>query len=232
MSNYEIPKTTEKRTLCCFVLDVSGSMSTNNNIDEMNAALNDFVKEISGDIDFVNNIEIAVVTFDDQVNVIQDAALSEDVPPLQLLTGGTTAMVDGVRKGIEVITVRKDYYKRSGLPYTRSFLVLITDGAPDSGQDVAGLARQIEQDTKSGRYVFMSLGVSGADMNVLEQISGYLGDGHGGYDRIKPLPLKGAAFKGFFSFIAQSSKAASAKAGSKTNDGIDSSVVPDWLLGT
>jgi len=237
MAGYEIPTSTEKRTLVCFVLDVSGSM-VGDPITELNTALNEFVHEMANDITFAHNIEVSVVTFDSNVKVLQDAILSDEITHnFQLRPSGTTALVDGVRKGIEIVNDRKQYYKQYGLLYTRAFIVLVTDGAPDSDQDVSGLKKQIENDTKNGKYVFMSLGVTGADMNVLQNISGYLETGRNpdgsikGYELIKPLPLKGTAFKGFFQFIAQSSKAASTQAGTATTDGIDTKIMPDWLLG-
>lgn len=229
MTIFEAPSSTEKRTLVTFVLDRSGSMN-GTPIQELNNAMNEFIREMSTDVDFCQNIEVAVISFDDQIIDELPPTLAEDIHnPINLTARGLTYTVEALNHAIDVVADRKTYYRNFGLSYTRSFIVLITDGYPDGGQDVQALASRIEKDTKDGRYVFIALGVSGADMQMLDYISGYLESSTGGYDKVVPLHLQGSQFSGFFKFIAQSSKTVSGTAGANGSDGISSSSFPDWL---
>jgi uncharacterized protein YegL len=40
------------------------------------------------------------------------------------------------------------------------WIILITDGAPDSGQDIHGLAREIHDGVNSKAFVFLAVGVA------------------------------------------------------------------------
>ena len=77
--------------------------------------------------------------------------------------------------------------------------MLITDGEPDEGQDVYGLGERIKEDMSEKKYVFMPLGVRGADMDVLAQLCGELNG-----KKITPLPLDGQKFASFFKWLSAS----------------------------
>ncbi len=62
-----------------------------------------------------------------------------------LTTKDSTALVDGVREAIRLTNNRKNWYKQTGQPYLRPWIILITDGEPDSDQDINALANEIEK---------------------------------------------------------------------------------------
>ena len=70
----------------------------------------------------------------------------------------------------------------------------MTDGEPDEFQDVIGLASRIKVDTENKRYQFIPIAVEGANMDVLNQISG----------SIPPMKLKEARFSSFFQWLSSS----------------------------
>lgn len=199
----EGPQNFEQKTICCFVVDVSGSME-GNPIKELNHGLQDFHKEIIDDVATAARLEVAIVEFCDTVTTIQTPSLLENFTMPVLTTRGTTALVDGVREGINLVRARKAWYKQTGQKYLRPWIVLITDGAPDKGQDVDGLAVEIENGTKGKDYMFFPIGVQGADMKILEKISGYVQDGNKNWVKQPPAMLQGLKFGEFFKWLSAS----------------------------
>jgi uncharacterized protein YegL len=70
----------------------------------------------------------------------------------------------------------------------------MTDGEPNSNQDVNSLANRIKADTAAKRYAFLPIGVEGANMSVLNKIAG----------DIPAMSLKGAKFSQFFKWLSGS----------------------------
>jgi uncharacterized protein YegL len=213
-SNYE------QKCLCVLVLDVSGSMRAviggdlrytgqtemidgklysiveggTAKIDELNNGLQDFYHEISEDDTTSQRLEISLITFNDIVTTVQEPALVENFTMPVLTADGETALVDAVNEAIKKVQARKDWYKSTGQNYYRPWIILMTDGEPDKGQDVAGLAKRIKADTEARKYAFLPIGVQGANMSVLNQIAG----------NIPAMQLQGAKFSQFFKWLSAS----------------------------
>jgi uncharacterized protein YegL len=210
MANFsaESPDNFEQKSICCFVVDVSGSMS-GQPIDSLNQGLQEFHHQITNDTTTSNRLEVAIVEFGSVATTIQQPALVENFIMPTLVTKGSTALVDGVREGIQLVKSRKAWYKSTGQPYLRPWIILITDGAPDSGQDVNGLAQEIRAAANTKDFVFLALGVQGADMTMLNQIAS---------PDMPPALLQGLKFADFFKWVSASmSVVASSKDGDKVN---------------
>lgn len=184
----------EQKCLCVLVLDVSGSMG-GNPITELNKGLQEFYADISSDPTTSQRLEVAIVTFSHVVNTVQPPALVEHFTMPRLTANGSTAMVDAVMEAIDIVDARKAWYKQTNQSYYRPWIVLMTDGEPDSDQNVSMLANQIKQDTANKRYQFMPIGVGGqVNMNILNQIKG----------NIPPTKLQGTKFSSFFEWLSAS----------------------------
>lgn len=223
----ESPENYEQKSICCFVVDVSGSMG-GTPINELNRGLQEFHDEITKDSMTANRLEIAVVEFSSSVDTVVPPSLVENFSMPNLTTKGSTKLVDGVREAIELVQQRKDWYKQTGQPYLRPWIILITDGEPDGDQDVNGLAREIENDTKNKSYVFLPIGVQGADMNVLNKIAGYTQDSNKNWMQMKAMKLQGLKFADFFKWVSASM---SIVAGSKDGDKVNLPDPSDWMDG-
>ena len=202
----ESPHNFETKTICCFVLDTSGSMS-GEPIHELNQGLKEFHQEIHDDETTSQRLEVAIVTFNDRINTLQEPALVDSFLPPQLIAGGYTKLVDGVREAIRLVDGHKQWYRQTGQQYLRPWIVLITDGAPDPGQDVDGLAREIKEGMDDKKFVFLAVGVQQADMKVLKKISGSLNG-----QPVDPLRLKGLKFSEFFQWMSASMSVISSSA--------------------
>lgn len=191
----ETPKNYEQKCLCVLVLDVSGSMK-GAPIAALNQALQDFKREVEEDDVAASRLEVAVVTFSNIIEVVQEPSLIEYVEKMPALeAGGLTYLVDGMNKALEIVAERKKFYQETGQKYYRPWIVLFTDGAPDPGQDIEGLAKDIKDGMDGKKFMFYSIGVEGADMEVLSRIAP---------PQIPPLMLQGLKFSEFFKWLSNS----------------------------
>jgi uncharacterized protein YegL len=188
------PENYEQKTICCLVVDVSGSME-GTPISELNQGLQEFYQEIQADSMAANRLEIALVTFGTSVKTVITPNLVYNMTIPQLNAYGSTPLVDGVREAIRLVDTQKGWYKQTGQPYLRPWIVLITDGAPDVGQDVQGLAREITDGVEGKRFVFFAVGVEHADMDMLRNIS---------TAQMPPAKLRGLRFMQFFQWLSAS----------------------------
>jgi len=214
----ESPQNYEQKSICCFVVDVSGSMS-GEPIKALNESMKHFHEQILQNSTTANRLEIAIVEFSNTAQIMQEPALAADFVMPELVTKGSTALVDGVKEAINLVNTRKTWYKSTGQPYLRPWIILITDGAPDANQDIDGLAVQIQTSVTNKKFVFLSIGVKGADMGVLHKISS---------PDMPPAQLEGLKFDEFFSWVSASM---SIVAGSKEGDQIDLPAPNTWMTG-
>lgn len=212
----------EQKCLCVLVLDVSGSMREivdNSNVtytgktmlidgrtynivtggiskmDLLNEGLREFYNEICSDETTSQRLELCIITFNDFVKVVQEPALPENVSIPTLSGDGETALADAVNEAIDKVEARKNWYKQTGQPYYRPWIILMTDGEPNAGQDIDSLSARIKSDTAAKKYAFLPVGVEGANMEVLQRIAG---------EGMKATKLKGMRFGQFFKWLSAS----------------------------
>jgi uncharacterized protein YegL len=195
----ESPQNYEQKCLCVLVLDVSGSMS-GPPIEELNQGLKDFREQVQADSTAANRLEISILTFSSFVDCLAEPTLVETLTIPTLAAKGSTKMVDAVREAIVKVEKRKEWYRQTGQPYYRPWIILITDGEPDMDQDVEGLAQEIRlatsDDKVNGRkFIFFAVGVQGAKKEILEKISN---------PQMPPAKLQGLKFKEFFRWLSAS----------------------------
>ncbi len=225
MSNLPIPsfggdaaKNQEQKCLVLLVLDTSYSMDQDP-IKELNRGLIDFAEGIKRDSTARKRVEIGIITFDSEIRCIQEPALVDDFTMPTLSVNGTTKLVDGIRTAINFVEARKDWYRRNGLDFYRPHIILISDGAPDNDQDIKGLSQEIKIGAQGKHFVFMPVGVIGADQKILQQIS---------QSEYPPVPLEGYEFGKFFKWLSKS-------IGSVSKSAQNEKVVfenPDWISKT
>lgn len=204
----ESPDNYEQKCCCSLVLDVSGSMD-GEPIRQLNEGIQSFYQDIQTDSTTANRLEVAVVEFSDIVKTLVDPSLAANFIMPTLTTKGTTNLVGGVREGIKIVRDRKAWYKQTGQPYYRPWVILVTDALPDEGQDISSLTQEIRDGMSKKDFFFFALGVQGADMNMLNNISD---------PSMPPAALQGLRFSEFFKWLSASmTMVTNSKDGDKVN---------------
>ena len=185
----------EQKCLCVLVLDTSYSMD-DGSIDEVNAGLKRFQDELLKDKTTRDRLEVAIVTFDSDVKTIQQPALLTDFSMPTLECNGSTCMIDGISEAIDIVENRKQYYKSHGIPYYRPWIVMMTDGYPDSDQDVDGMSSRIKDAHQHKEFVFMGVGVGDSiSEDVLKQLA---------QSDFPPMKMQAVKFCEFFTWLSNS----------------------------
>lgn len=192
----ELAKNPSTRVPICLCLDTSGSMD-GAPIKELTKGINLFYEAIQEDTKARYAADICLMTFDNEVKVIEEfASISSQKRTYELEANGITCMGEAVNQALDLLEERKSEYNSEGIPYFQPWLVLMTDGAPNG--DHKELARAIERTTHlidKEKLVMFPIGIGeGADMETLKQLS----------PRRLPLKLQGLKFKEFFTWLGKS----------------------------
>ncbi len=203
----EFAENPEPRCPCVLLLDTSGSMK-GEPIEALNQGLQAFKEDVCKDTAAGRRVEVAVVTFDNEVKVVQDFVTIDDFEPPVLSAQGLTCMGGGILKALDMIRDRKAAYKAGGVSYYRPWVFMITDGEPQGESDeIVNQATQRVHDAENHKRVaFFAVGVENANLLRLKQIVVR-----------EPLRLRGLAFREMFVWLSGSMTAVSH---SKTDDQI------------
>ena len=184
----------EPRCPCVLLLDVSGSMN-GRPLDELNAGLTVFKAELAEDALAMKRVEVGIVTFG-PVKVETPFTSAATFYPPNLQSQGDTPMGAAITQALNMVEDRKRDYRANGISYYRPWVFLITDGAPTDTWQAA--AEAIREGEASKKFAFFAIGVKGADMDKLRQIS-----------TREPLSLDGLKFRELFSWLSSSLRSVS-----------------------
>lgn len=186
----EFAENPEPRCPCILLLDCSGSMN-GPAIQELNNGLKSFQKQLVKDELASKRVEVTVLTFATDVKVINEFETAENFEPTELVAGGLTSTGQAVEKAVQMLEARKAVYKANGISYYRPWIFLITDGEPTD--DWANAANIVHEGEKNKQFVFFAVGVQGANMNKLTQMSAR-----------EPKELDGLNFTSLFQWLSNS----------------------------
>lgn len=193
------PTTRVPVVLC---LDVSGSMSVNGKIQELNRGVKEFFNAIHNDEIAKFSVELCIVTFNSSVKIVLDFAgierQVEQFKHINLTASGNTTMGAAVNLALDLLDKRKKEYQDKGVDYWQPWLVLMTDGQPtDSITTAAARTTQLIENKK---LTIFPIGIGdGANMLRLKQFS----------PKLNPLRLKGLMIGEFFDWLGKSVKTTS-----------------------
>ncbi len=184
----------EARCPCLLLLDVSGSMR-GEPIAELNAGLATFRDELVSDPLAAKRVEVSILTFGPVKTELDFTGAASFVPPI-LSARGDTPMGAAIVKGFADLRRRKDHYRSNGISYYLPWTIAITDGRPTDDWHPAAAA--IREGEASQAFAFFAVGVKGADMDTLRQLSFR-----------EPLMLEGLRFRELFRWLSNSLRSVS-----------------------
>ena len=192
--NIGINNPQEAHLACVFLLDVSGSMG-GDPINNLNAAIRKFKNDVLMDELAQSRIDVAIVTFESSIRVIQDFVPISRMEPIVLQASGSTKMADGINVAIDLVKDRNRFYKKLGTPCYKPWIFMITDGYPDIDQDMEAVAERIrieESKGSHGKLKFWACGVGQYDKTTMFKLTK------------RVIELKDYDFQGIFNWASES----------------------------
>lgn len=167
----EFAENPEPRCPCVLLLDTSRSME-GEPIAALSAGVRTFRDELVKDSLASRRVEVAVVTFDSTVEVLQDFVTADHFEPPPLKAKGFTVMGTGIYTALNLVYERKLLYRANGIAYYRPWILMITDGEPHGEPEriIVEASARLHEEEASRRISFFAVGVQNASMSKLARI--------------------------------------------------------------
>ena len=161
------------RILCAVVVDVSASTFASGALDAIIAALPQFRDAVLKDSLLTRKLSWAIVAFSDTTQVLFPyGPVTEWVPPEALEHGNGTAMATAIIETIHLQAEHVEYLGEQGIPVQHKLILFITDGYPNNEPpERFEQAVQLIEEAEQNDFSFFSIGVEGADMNMLRRLT-------------------------------------------------------------
>ncbi|GGA56591.1 VWA domain-containing protein [Okeania sp. KiyG1] len=186
------PDNPEPRCPVILLLDTSKSMS-GERIQKLNSGIAAFKQEVEKDTIASLRVEVAIITFNNSAEMVQNFVTIDQFIPPKLIASGSTAMGEGIDLALNKLEARKSIYKEYGISYYQPWVFLITDGIPtDKWEEAAKLVKKAVDERKLSFFI---VGVQGANLNFLRNIA---------HPNTPPVMLDGLKFQELFSWLSAS----------------------------
>ncbi len=184
----------DPRCACVLLLDTSMSMQ-GPKMAALNEGLQTFRAALCTESLAARRVDIALITFDSQVQVRQDFVTVDHFAPPTLRAQGVTRMGKAILTALDLLATRRAQYQRYGVAFYRPWCFMVTDGEPEgeAKRIVTSAAQRLKDAEADQRVSFFAVGVKGANMTRLSQIVVR-----------PPVPLAGLDFGAMFLWLSTS----------------------------
>ena len=218
--NVETAENYEQKSLCVLLLDTSNSMG-GVKLDSLQKGIETFHEEISGDPTTQNRLEVAIIAYGCNIKILQQPSLVDNFEMPKLETMGSTSMGKAIDEAIELVDARKSWYKITGQPYYRPWIINMTDGEPTDIADIEAKGNEIRRNVDEKNFFFFNVGVKEADMSTLEKLSS---------KQMPPAKLDGLKFAEFFQWLSASIQIVAASVDTQT-ESVSLPSPSNWMEG-
>lgn len=119
----------------CLVLDTSGSMH-GNNIQDLNRNVHQFLQFVSNNPKARRNAEISIIEFGGDVRVITGYNSIENIEFKDLEAYGATPLGEAVEKALDLLDIRRQYYRNNAIEHYKPIMLIMSDGEPTDNYGV------------------------------------------------------------------------------------------------
>lgn len=159
----------------CLVVDTSGSMMQKDGtdrpkIDELNQNIMQLISFIRNDSKAARICDLSIIAFGGNVTVISGYDTVDNVQFKPLAASGATPMGEAVIKAIELLKIRRNYYRNNDIEHYKPIMLLMSDGAPTDEYSQAAQAMSTMVNNKELKIFPVGVGKS-FDASVLRQFS-------------------------------------------------------------
>lgn len=163
----EFAQNPEQRCPVILLCDVSGSMDPF--MPDVNAGLRSFREEVARDPVAAERVELAVISFSEEVEIEHEFALMRNFYPPTLTSQSLTDTALGVETAIDMLRARKDNYRMNGIPYYRPWLFLVSDGLPTSSdQELQNAQSKLVQAWQNRELIWFPIGLDRESVIALD----------------------------------------------------------------
>lgn len=164
-------------------------------IDQLNRGLSVFCKALKADPVALSRVQIAVVSVGrDVAELMMDWTEAVEFQAFRLRADGTTPLGEGLNLALDAVESQKALLREFGVPYTRPWIFVITDGEPS---DYSTTWRQAADNAmvaqRENKVEIFAVGVEGANLERLSEISSR-----------SPVQLDGLKFEELFTWLSAS----------------------------
>ena len=192
-----------QRTPCVLVLDTSSSMTGEKKIGQLNRALKNFEATIKNDGTLRQQVVLSVIGFGSTVDILTDWVQADEFAAPELIANGLTVLGEAMRTAHAAIEDLRGKLKAEGVPYTRPWIFLMSDGQP-TDEDWKQAAADSRQHCENKRAVVWPFAVPGADVQALQSFARHDMDVYS---------LDGADFDAIFKWLGASLGAVASSTG-------------------
>jgi uncharacterized protein YegL len=144
----------------CLVLDVSGSMGDRDGtrltkIEELNKNYREFISFVRKDANARAICDLSVISFGDSVTVINGYSNIESVHDTKFTSNGPTPMGAAMSKALELLELRRSYYKKNSIEHYKPIVLLMTDG--EATDDFQASAAQFASKVREKRVKILPI---------------------------------------------------------------------------
>lgn len=202
MTHDDLVNNPTTRVPVCLVLDHSGSMQRHGAIESLNMGVRMFYDAIKEDEIARYSAEIAIVTFNSEITVLEDFSLVDDKKFFELKAEGGTRLGGAIKEALRLLEARKQMYKDTGVDYFQPMLIIMTDGKPGDPEDVV-VAQHMTKELESNKKLVIFPITVGSDDNsmVVDEMNEVLSNFS---NKRKALHLKDLKFNQFFEWLSKS----------------------------
>jgi uncharacterized protein YegL len=165
-----------------FLLDASASALPFTN--QLTASLNSFKGEAQKDIQIKNILDVAIVQYNDNYNILQDFVPIERMTPVRFISNGQANYSSAIRETLRMAETRS----RSADTY-KPWIVFVSCGEPSD--NIAAISNEIKNAQNADRLRFIALGAGDYNSSALKQLTDVV------------FRLDGADFSPFFGWVSQ-----------------------------